>query len=142
VTGGQNPDAGDGDRGRVLYAALHLLDHQLLDRTEYRCGKVDDLELAEQEDGSLVVTHVLAGPGVLAERLDHHRFGPWWRRATHAEEAVRIPMRTVQEIGADVLLGVDAHDLATSHTERWARERIVDHLPGSDTAARSDEDGE
>jgi hypothetical protein len=142
VSGGQAPDVGvSGDGGRVLYAALHLLDHQLLDRSEYRCGKVDDLELAEQDDGTLVVTHVLAGPGILAERLDHPRLGPWWRQVTGAGDDRRIPMRDVQEIGADVLLAVDASDLATARTERWARERVIDHLPGRDTAADPDEEG-
>ena len=67
------------DHGRVMYAALELLDHQMLDRSVYRCGNVDDLELAETEDGTLVLTHILAGPGVLADRLRHPRFGRWWR---------------------------------------------------------------
>ena len=53
----------------ACYAALSLLDHQMVDRTGRDCGKVDDLELDLTDDGDLVVTHLLAGPGILAERL-------------------------------------------------------------------------
>jgi hypothetical protein len=123
-------------------AALHLLDHQMLDRHERRCGNVDDLELEQREDGTLVVTHLLAGPGVLAERLGLRRLGAWWRHATGSEDVLRIPMRNVAEIGSDILLAVDADDLATSHTERWARERVIERLPGNDTAPDDDGDGE
>ena len=129
--------------GRVLDAALHLLDHQMIDRHGRRCGNVDDLELDWQADGSLVVTHLLAGPGVLAERMGWRRLGRWWRHATDAEDAIRIPVRDVAEIGADVVLAADAADLATEHTERWARERVVAHIPGNavDTGDSDDGDG-
>jgi hypothetical protein len=117
--------------GRVLYAALHLLDHQMIDRDEYRCGNVDDLELDERDDGTIVATHLLAGPGVLAERLGHHRLGKWWRHTNNAtDEDVRIPMSAVTEIGSRIRLAADAADLGTARTERWARERVIDHIPG------------
>jgi sporulation protein YlmC with PRC-barrel domain len=119
------------DTGRVLYAALHLLDHQLLDRDGYRCGNVDDLEVTEMDDGTLVVTALLAGPGILAERLGHHRFGRWWRQATGAGDDVRITTDHIAEIGADIVVAVDHHEMATARTERWARERVIDHLPGA-----------
>ena len=61
--------------GRVIDAALQLLDRQLIDSDGAAAGKVDDLELTELEDGSLVVTAVLSGPGALAPRLG--------RRAPH-----------------------------------------------------------
>ena len=131
----------DGGAGRIVDAALHLLDHQMLDREGRRCGNVDDLELEERDDGTLVVVNILAGPGVLAERLDHPRLGRWWRHATEAEDTIRIPMRDVTDIGADINLAVDADDLATAHTERWARERVIDHLPGHTRAAERDDGG-
>lgn len=130
------------DQGRVLYAALQLLDRQMLDRTEYRCGNVDDLELDTLDDGTLVVTHILAGPGVLLERLGRARLGRWWRKATATDATNRIPMRAVIEIGADVSVAVDAKELATSNTERWARERVVAHIPGNDMGGQDQGEGE
>ena len=124
------------DVGRVLDAALHLLD-----RHDRRCGNVDDLELEERDDGTLVVSAILAGPGVLAERLGHRRFGRWWRAANDAEASIRIPMRDVAEIGSDVVLAVDADELATARTERWARERIVEHLPGNAQTPDDEDEG-
>jgi sporulation protein YlmC with PRC-barrel domain len=127
------------DDGRVIYAALHLLDHQMLDRDGTRCGNVDDLELTEQDDGTLLVTDLLAGPGVLAERMGWHRLGRWWRHATNAEDSITIPMSDVAEIGSDIRLGVAAAGLATANTERWARERIIEHIPGHSVRSEPDD---
>jgi hypothetical protein len=112
----------------------------MIDRDGTRCGNVDDLELAEQDDGTVVVTHILAGPGVLAERMGHRRFGRWWRQATNAEATIAIPMRDVAEISSDIRLGAAAADLATANTERWARERIVEHIPGHSVRSDPDDD--
>jgi hypothetical protein len=121
--------------GRVLYAALHLLDHQMIDRHGEPCGNVDDLELEEAPDGALIVTNLLAGPGVLAERLGHAPLGRWWRRAVTTDEAVRIPFDAIMEITSKVQVGVDRDDLATFATERWARDR-VDRVPGASKKSR------
>jgi hypothetical protein len=131
---------GPGDQGRVLYAALHLVDHQMTDRNDTRCGNVDDVELTESDDGTLIVSALLAGPGVLAERLGHHRLGHWWRHATDADDAIAIPMTDITEIGPNIQLSVDADSLATSRTERWARERIVEHIPGHDVSNDPEDD--
>jgi hypothetical protein len=128
------------DQGRVIYAALHLLDHQMIDRDGARCGNVDDIELADQGDGTLLVTHLLAGPGVLAVRMGAHRLGQWWRHATNAETTIAIPMRDVAEIGSDIRLGAAAADLATANTERWARERIIEHIPDHGVRGEPDAD--
>ena len=49
--------------GRVLHAAVHLLDRQLRDRNKVLCGKVDDVELERGETGEWYVTALLTGPG-------------------------------------------------------------------------------
>jgi len=46
-----------------------ILDHQLLDRDGRRCGNVDDLELAGEPGGDLVVVAILSGPGEFRRRL-------------------------------------------------------------------------
>ena len=59
---------------RRLWAGLQLLDRQLRDRNGMLCGKVDDLELARDEDtGALTVRAILSGPGRLASRMGRRR---------------------------------------------------------------------
>ena len=53
--------------GKQYDAALHLLDRQLLDPDGELVGKVDDLELSEQ-DGDLVVSAILTGPAALGNK--------------------------------------------------------------------------
>jgi hypothetical protein len=67
-------------QGRRLWAALHLLDRQLLDRNGRPAGCVDDIELSATGDGSLYVSALLSGPGRLAPRLGAAHFGRWRRR--------------------------------------------------------------
>jgi hypothetical protein len=47
--------------GRPLDLALGVLDHQLLDVEERRCGKIDDLELERNAAGELHVAAILVG---------------------------------------------------------------------------------
>jgi len=123
--------------GRVLYAGLQLLDRQLVDRTGRLCGKVDDLELSEpDENGHRHVAAVLSGPGALLARTGHRRLGDWLRRSVarvfaDGDEPVRIPCSRVTEIGNHVTLDVDSEEVATFASERWVRDHVIGHLPGS-----------
>ena len=122
--------------GRRLYLGLHLLDRQLVDREGLLAGKVDDLELEQRSDGRLYVTAILAGPGVLAQRMGRRRLGPWLQQAVarlvDGHPAIqRIPLARVTSIGNHVDLAVDRHELATFATERWVQDHIVSHIPGS-----------
>ena len=122
---------------RELWAALNLLDRQLVDREGAMCGMVDDLELERSEpDGTLLVTAILSGPGTLASRLGAPRLGAWLRRAIsaadpNADDPVRIPFRRVTDIGSHISLSLDAADTATAASERWVREHVIGHIPGS-----------
>ena len=123
---------------RRLYAGLELLDRQLLDRHDRPCGKVDDLELERDPGtGRLHVSAILAGPGVLATRLHRRGWGRWVERmisqtAPSREPApLRIPFGRVSDAGNHVSLAVEHEDLATFATERWTRDHVVSHLPGS-----------
>lgn len=119
--------------GRVLHAGLQLLDRQLLDRDNNRCGKVDDLELTRADDGSLYVSAIYAGPGELVTRMRLPKVGNWIRNAILGERAAstRIPFENVRSIDNHVTLSMDAADVATFATERWTRDHIVTHIPGS-----------
>jgi hypothetical protein len=121
--------------GRVLYAALDLLDRQLRDRHGVLCGNVDDLELERTADsGELYVTALVSGPGTLLERLGHLRLGRWLQRTNRTTNPAgdeRVPMGLVQRIGPVVDLALDASELATYGSERWVRDHVISHVPGS-----------
>ena len=132
--------------GRRLWAGLQLLDRQLVDRDGRMAGCVDDLELERQPlrsghegpEGSrdLYVAAILSGPGALAQRLGRTRYGNWLRRV-HAmvspagDDPVRIPFNRVVDIGDHITLAAQRSDLGSASGERWARDHIVAHIPGS-----------
>ena len=124
--------------GRVLHAGLQVLDRQLVDRSGRLCGKVDDLELTEpDEQGRLYVAAILSGPGALLARTGHARLGGWLRRVTaftfpgDRDDAVRVPFSRVADIGNHITLSLDAEQVATFAGERWVRDHVIGHIPGS-----------
>jgi hypothetical protein len=125
------------DGPRVVHAGLALLDRQLLDRDGFACGKVDDLELDEREDGTVLVTAILCGPGALLERVGRARLGGWLRRFAasmypwSAEAPGRVPFERVSRLSNHVELDVHHEELATFAGERWVRDHLVGRIPGS-----------
>jgi len=96
---------------RRLWAGLHLLDRQLVDRDGRMAGMVDDLELDYSEDkGQLYVVSILSGPGALANRFS-------------------------RDIGNHITLAADADEVGTASAERWFRDHVIAHIPGSEHAA-------
>lgn len=126
------------DDGRVLHAGLQLLDRQLVDREGVLCGKVDDLELEHSEDGRrLYVSAIVTGPGALLTRWGRRRLGGWLRRFVavfvpgREEDPGRIPFRSVRGIGDEIVVSVDAEELASKGGERWVRDHVIGRIPGS-----------
>ena len=122
--------------GRRLYLGLHLLDRQLVDRDGRLAGKVDDLELEPGDSDRLYVTAILAGPGVLAQRMGRRRLGPWLQQSLErltegAPAMLRIPMAQVANIGNHIDLAADRQELATFATERWVQDHVISHITGS-----------
>jgi hypothetical protein len=124
--------------GRVLHAGLQLLDRQLVDRNDRLCGKVDDLELTKPDaNGNLHIAAIVCGPGALLTRTGHRRLGRWLRHVTRVafpsqgDDPARVPMARVADIGNHVTLSLESEELATFAVERWTRDHIVGHIPGS-----------
>jgi hypothetical protein len=124
--------------GRELWAALSLLDRQLVDMDGILAGKVDDLELDHpaDPDGLPIVTSILSGPGVLSHRMSPRVVGRLidsWRRRRHPEYSgpARISFGVVKEIGINVELTVPRSDLCVSRLEDRVRDRIIGRIPGS-----------
>ena len=124
--------------GRVLHAGLALLDRQLVDRSGRLCGKVDDLELTEpDESGNIYVAAIITGPGALMGRVGRRRIAGWLRShiprmfPSDLADPGRIPFGNVADLGNHVTLSLDDEQLATHAAERWTRDHIIRHIPGS-----------
>jgi hypothetical protein len=123
--------------GRRVWAGLQLLDRQLLARGDEPAGCIDDIELSASDDGeNLYATAILSGPGALAYRFGARRFGRWLRRvgadvAAVESDPTRIPFNLVTEIGSHVGVALDADEVGTASGERWTRDHVIEHIPGS-----------
>jgi hypothetical protein len=97
--------------------ALGVLDHQLLDSEERRCGKVDDLELGGIGEGKPEVVAILAGPPAWRGR------GRLARVAARAARGrmLRVPWDEVKEIGSAVHLRKTAPELRLGRGDDRAR---------------------
>ena len=124
--------------GDSVLLGLEVLDRQLIDCDGRRCGKVDDLLLELPADGAdgkgPVVTHILAGPGALGDRL-HGWMGrvarTMWRRLNPDVEVSRIelPWSMVARVDREVYLTVRSEDVGLEAVENWLADRLVSKLP-------------
>jgi sporulation protein YlmC with PRC-barrel domain len=57
--------------GTQIDLGLRLLDDQLFDSEEHRCGRVDDVQLRGKPGGRTEVSALLVGPGAWTTRLRH-----------------------------------------------------------------------
>ena len=126
----------------MIDGALELLDRQLLDRDDKFAGNVDDVEITlpegwpdEQTDELPVVSALLSGPGVLAERFGG-RLGSGWAafyRRLHPGTAGTgaIPVAHIREIGSAIRLSNSREDLPSDRTEDWFRRHVIAKIPGA-----------
>jgi hypothetical protein len=107
--------------------ALGVLDHQLLDAEDRRCGKVDDLELEGLADGTPRVAAIVTGPPAWRGRGRLGRLAAALARG----QTVLIPWDEVKEIGSAVHLRRSAAELRLSRGDDRARP-LVRRLPRSE----------
>jgi hypothetical protein len=128
--------------GRQVWAVLELLDRQLVDRDGRLVGKVDDVEFVIDDDPDALprVSALLAGLGALA----NHIGGDTGAALAAAERRLaerrdrqpsRVDIAVVREIGSAIDLDAEGEDLDTNRAERWARDVIIDKIPGAGHAA-------
>ena len=127
---------------RIIDAALELLDRQLIDCDDKLAGNVDDVEIELPENwpdpaaGELpIVTSLLSGPGVLAERFGGRLGGGWaaFHRRIHpgTSGSGAIPMAHVRDIGSAIRLGLSRDQLASDRMEDWFRCHVIAKIPGA-----------
>ena len=120
---------------RRYWAALQLLDRQIVDRDGLMAGNVDDAEVTFDDDDRPYVSALLSGPGTLAYRLGWRRLGDWVRR-THAQAddgaaSPVIPISRVADIGNHVTVSLRHDEMGTFASERWMRDHVIGRIPGS-----------
>jgi hypothetical protein len=132
--------------GRSLWAALHLLDRQILDRDGTPLAKVDDLEFSEPEsNGDLpVLTDILCGQAALARRFNRRlgRGVELLRRVmqpTAEPGPGRISSGAVTDVGVDVRVALGRNDADVTVMERWLQREVLTHIPGSGIKKRDDQ---
>jgi hypothetical protein len=113
-----------------------ILDRQLIDRRGTRMGRVDGLVLRVEEGKPPRVDRFQLGFVVLARRihpLAERIVNAMRRRFKVRPEAVQeVPWDIVGEITPDhIKIDIDAYDTPAFAWERWLRDRVVTHLPGS-----------
>jgi sporulation protein YlmC with PRC-barrel domain len=95
--------------GRQVDLGLRLLDDQLLDAEEHRCGRVDDIQLRGGPGSPTEIEALLVGPGAWTGRLRKpfayvvDGLGPDYMR--------RIPWTSVEKVGTAVHLSHTAEEL-------------------------------
>ncbi|WP_327686428.1 hypothetical protein [Streptomyces sp. NBC_00467] len=126
--------------GRAYSARFHLLDRQIVDPDGNPVCKIDDLELACDNDGHLCATAILVGPAALAPRLGG-LLARWVAAVTRrmsinrTEDPARLSMEHVTQIGAVVTVSLpEGHDHLHA-LEDWMRDNVIGRLPGAGHAS-------
>jgi sporulation protein YlmC with PRC-barrel domain len=123
-----------------MLIGLHLLDRQILDRDGEPVGKVDDVELDIDDDGTPYVAALLVGQQALGERIGG-RLGAWIagtaRRLSpdYDRGPIRIPYDLVAEVDSAVNLSVHREVLPDPALETWLRDHVIDRIPGASDAS-------
>jgi hypothetical protein len=107
---------------------LLLVDHQLLDSEERRCGNVDDLALEGGPGETLEVAAIFSGLGVFRHRAGMiGRFVAW----LGGGNVVRIPWEEVADVAAHVKLRKRAEELGLGRGDDRLRP-YLEKIPGAD----------
>jgi sporulation protein YlmC with PRC-barrel domain len=109
--------------------AYRLLDDELVDSDDRRCGRVDDIEFDCGPGGAARISTILSGPGVWHSRLPR-RLRPLAKRV-FGDDFVRVPWEAVQDIGAVVNLKQPGRELGLGKGDDRMGE-LIGKLPRSD----------
>jgi hypothetical protein len=113
---------------KTIDLGLNLVDHQLLDADERRCGNVDELMLEGRPGESLEVVAIQSGPGAWRRRAGlTGRLAAW----LGGGGIVRIPWEEVESVAAHVKLRKRAETLGLGRGDDRLRPYVA-KIPGAD----------
>lgn len=113
---------------RQIDLGLLLVDHQLLDSEDRRCGNVDELALEGGPGETLEVVAIICGPGTWRNRAGWiGRLASW----IGGGATVRIPWEDVEQVAAHVKLRKRAQTLGLGRGDDRLRP-YIEKIPGAD----------
>ena len=112
---------------KVVDLGLAVVDHQLLNSEDRRCGNVDDLALEGGPGEKLEVVALLSGSGAWRSRSALiGRFAAW----IGGGRVVRVPWEEVVSVTAHVKLRKRAEQLGLGRGDDRLR-RYIEKIPGA-----------
>ena len=113
-----------------LFSIRDILDSQLETRDKHSIGRVSDIEGEWQDDGTLIITHLLIGPQTLAGRVAEplHTLVRFFLRDRFDN---RIPLSDIEDFGPTLQLRKTAAEYAVGKTDAWIANHILRWIPGS-----------
>lgn len=118
------------DRFDDVFSVRDILDSQLETSDHIEIGRVADIAVELQNDGSLLLTHVITGPQSLAGRVNL-RLKALFRLVLRDRFEHAIPMSEIKEFGPTLYLRGKADQYAVGQSERWIADHILRWIPGS-----------
>jgi hypothetical protein len=119
----------DGDR-HLIDLGFMLLDRQLVDSEDRRCGKVDDLEIEGEPGEEARVVGIVSGP----EALRAGKHGPMgWllaRMFAGKHDTALVHLDTIDELGPAIKLKLPARELGLAKGDDRVAE-FVRRIAGS-----------
>jgi hypothetical protein len=119
---------------REVWAVRELLDHQLVDRADTPCGKIDDLAFRVDDEELPVLESILTGHAALAMRFNPKlgRGFEYLRRVIDPRGGPgTISWSRVSDIAVQVRLALDVAETPTAAIERWLSRHVLSHIPGA-----------
>jgi sporulation protein YlmC with PRC-barrel domain len=109
--------------------AYRLLDDELVDSDDRRCGRVDDIEFEGGPGESPLMSAILTGPGVWHGRLPRRLSG--LAKRVFGNDSIRVPWSAVEDISAVVNLKQPGRELGLGKGDDRMGE-VVGKLPHSE----------
>lgn len=117
----------------ILY---DVMDQTLIDTTNTRCGRVDDIVIEDGFDRPPRVTALLAGGGVKAQHLwpPLHTLVHMLHRIVGMHgplQPIEVPWEAVDRLDRDVFLTRSAHELGLDAANAAVAAQIISRIPGA-----------
>jgi hypothetical protein len=118
-----------------IFSIRDILDSQLESQDEIALGRVADIAIKWQEDGSLVLTSVQLGPQALAGRIGLKRLAKKIFRDRFEHE---IAISEIENFGPTLKLRGKAEDYNLARAEHWIAKYVLRWIPGSGYAKETE----
>jgi hypothetical protein len=113
-----------------LFSIRDILDSQLETLDKHSIGRVSDIEGEWQDDGTLIITHLVIGPQALAGRIAEP-LRTLVRFFLRDRFDNRIPLSDVENFGPTLQLRKTAKEYDVGKTDAWIANYILRWIPGS-----------